>query len=147
LTSEVEVLLFLLADAPCCQCFVFALVFQLVSGSSNRSGYGSNADADRTPDQSFLFTYFNFSSFSLYLPFNVKTLLKVGVVEKPAEIQTSIRLASHLIRAPKSISGGCEFESPLRRELGALTKKMERPLGSGLSTGKSFIDIKNLKGI
>ncbi len=31
---------------------------------------------------------------------------------KPAETQTSIRLASHLVRAPNSKSGGHEFESP-----------------------------------
>ncbi len=31
--------------------------------------------------------------------------------EKPAETQTSIRLASHLVRAPNSLSGGREFES------------------------------------
>jgi hypothetical protein len=39
-------------------------------------------------------------------------------VEKPAEIQTSIRI----VRAPNSRTGGREFESPLRRELGALAK-------------------------
>jgi hypothetical protein len=46
----------------------------------------------------------------------------VGPVEKPAKTQTSIRLASHLVRAPNSRSGGCELESPMWRELGALTK-------------------------
>jgi hypothetical protein len=40
-------------------------------------------------------------------------------VEKPAETQTSIRLASHLVRAPNSRSGGRKFESLIRRELGA----------------------------
>jgi hypothetical protein len=44
--------------------------------------------------------------------------LTVAVVEKPAETQTSLRLAS--IGAPNSRSGGHEFESPMRRELGAL---------------------------
>jgi hypothetical protein len=42
-------------------------------------------------------------------------------VEKPAETQTSIRLASHLVTAHNSRSGG-EFESPMWRELGALTE-------------------------
>jgi hypothetical protein len=42
-------------------------------------------------------------------------------VEKPPETQTSIRLASHLVAAPNSTSGG-EFESPMWRELGALTE-------------------------
>jgi hypothetical protein len=39
-----------------------------------------------------------------------------------AETQTSIWLASHLVRVPNSRSGGHEFKSPMRRELGALTK-------------------------
>jgi hypothetical protein len=43
-------------------------------------------------------------------------------VEKPAEAQTSIQLASHLVRAPNSRAEGHEFESPVRWELGALTK-------------------------
>jgi hypothetical protein len=34
-----------------------------------------------------------------------------GVVENPAETQTSIRLASQLVRAPNSRSLGREFES------------------------------------
>jgi hypothetical protein len=34
------------------------------------------------------------------------------VVEKPAETQTSIRLASHLVGAPNSRSGGRELEFP-----------------------------------
>ncbi len=45
-----------------------------------------------------------------------------STVEKPAETQTSIRLASHLVRAPNFRYGGRELESPMRRELGALTK-------------------------
>jgi hypothetical protein len=48
------------------------------------------------------------------------------LLEKPAVTQTSIWLASHLVRA--SNSGGHEFESPMRRELCALTKKVERLL-------------------
>ncbi len=45
-----------------------------------------------------------------------------STVEKPAETQTSIWLASHLVKAANSRSGGREFESPIRQELGALTK-------------------------
>ncbi len=45
-----------------------------------------------------------------------------STVEKPAETQTSIRLASHLVMVPNSRSGGHEFESPMWWELGALTK-------------------------
>ncbi len=41
----------------------------------------------------------------------LKLVLYTG--EKPAEAQTSIRLASHLARAPCSQSGGQEFESPV----------------------------------
>jgi hypothetical protein len=41
---------------------------------------------------------------------------------KPAETQTSIRLANHLVRVPNSRSGGHGFKSPVRQELGALTK-------------------------
>jgi hypothetical protein len=33
-------------------------------------------------------------------------LFKLDLVEKPAETQISIRLASHLVRAPNSRSGG-----------------------------------------
>ncbi len=51
-----------------------------------------------------------------------------STVEKPAKTQTSIWLASHLVRAPNYRSGGREFRSPLRRELGALTKS-EKILG------------------
>ncbi len=47
---------------------------------------------------------------------------KLDLVEKPAETQTCIRLASHLVRAPDSRSEGHEFESSMRREIGALTK-------------------------
>jgi hypothetical protein len=36
-----------------------------------------------------------------------------STVEKPGETQTSIRLASHFIRAPNSRSRGHEFESPI----------------------------------
>jgi hypothetical protein len=49
-------------------------------------------------------------------------LFKLDLVEKAAKTQTSIRLASHLVRAPNSRSGGHEFESSMRREIGALTK-------------------------
>ncbi len=45
-----------------------------------------------------------------------------STVEKPAETQTSICLASHLVRATNSRSGGHELESPMWREFGALTK-------------------------
>jgi hypothetical protein len=45
-----------------------------------------------------------------------------STVDKSAETQTNIRLASHLVRTPNSRSGGHEFETPLWRELGALTK-------------------------
>jgi hypothetical protein len=41
--------------------------------------------------------------------------------EKP-DTQTSIRLASHLVRAPNSRFGGHEFEYHVRLVLGALTK-------------------------
>ncbi len=46
----------------------------------------------------------------------------VGPVEKPPKTQTSIRLASHLVRAPNCRSGARELESPMWRELSALTK-------------------------
>jgi hypothetical protein len=48
--------------------------------------------------------------------------MKYPLVEKPAETQTSIRLASHFVRVPNSRSRGREFESPMWRELGAVTK-------------------------
>jgi hypothetical protein len=38
------------------------------------------------------------------------------------DTQISIRLASHLVRAPNSRFGGHEFEYPVRLVLGALTK-------------------------
>ncbi len=56
-------------------------------------------------------------------------------LQKPA---LTLRLASasysHLIRAPNSRSGGHEFESPMRQELGALAKSGRTPFFSGLST-------------
>ncbi len=58
---------------------------------------------------------------------------KGSTVEKPAETQTSILLASHLVAAPNSRSGGHEYESLLWREMGALTNS-RKILGSGLST-------------
>jgi hypothetical protein len=45
-----------------------------------------------------------------------------STVEKPAETQTSIWLASHFIRAPNSLPEGHKLESPAWIELGALTK-------------------------
>jgi hypothetical protein len=45
-----------------------------------------------------------------------------STVEKPAKNQTSISLDSHLVREPNSRSGGHDFESPMRCDLGALTK-------------------------
>jgi hypothetical protein len=39
------------------------------------------------------------------------------------------RLASHLVRAPNSRSGGHEFKSPVRQELGAQIKKWKDPSG------------------
>ncbi len=57
-------------------------------------------------------------------------------VEKPAETQPIIWLASHLVRALNSRSGGREFKYPMRRELGALTK-------SGKTVGiRSFYNMK-----
>ncbi len=50
-------------------------------------------------------------------------------VEKLAETQTSIRLASHLVRAPNSSSGGHEFESPMWIKLFALAEGGYTPLG------------------
>jgi hypothetical protein len=50
-----------------------------------------------------------------------------STIKRPAETRTSIWLASHLVRAPNSRSGGHEFESPMRQELGALTKKRKDP--------------------
>jgi hypothetical protein len=45
-----------------------------------------------------------------------------NTVDKPAETLTSIRLASHLVRAPNSSSRGHEFNSPMPQELGVLNK-------------------------
>ncbi len=55
---------------------------------------------------------------------NTKKLETTNFVEKPAKTQTSIRLASQLVRAqaPNYESGGYEHESPMRQELSALTK-------------------------
>jgi hypothetical protein len=53
---------------------------------------------------------------------------KLDLVEKPAETQTSIRLASHLLYLERlthelgARSEGHEFESSMRQEIGALTK-------------------------
>jgi hypothetical protein len=66
-------------------------------------------------------------------PYSVPNGTGGNILEKPGTTQTRIWLASHLIRAPNVKSGVHEFESPTRRELGALTK-VERSLGSGLST-------------
>jgi hypothetical protein len=49
------------------------------------------------------------------------------------DTQTSIRLASHLVRVHYSSSEGHEFETPGWRELSAPTK-VERSLGSGFSS-------------
>ncbi len=55
-------------------------------------------------------------------------------VEMPAETpQTSIRLASQLVRAPNSRSGGHEFESLFCKN-SAQGLEVKRPLRSGLST-------------
>ncbi len=61
------------------------------------------------------------------------------------DTQTSIRLASHLVRAPNSSSRGHEFESPMWRELSALTKS-EKTLWVRLSTAhciKSSVELEN----
>jgi hypothetical protein len=63
-----------------------------------------------------------------------------GDTEKPAEtlrLASASLLASNLVRAPNSRSGGHEFESPVSQELGALTKR-GKTLGTGLSTGAIF---------
>ncbi len=57
-----------------------------------------------------------------FLPFRLRWNYNKGTVEKPAETLRQHRLASHLDRAPNSRSGGHEFESPVRKELGSLTK-------------------------
>jgi hypothetical protein len=48
-------------------------------------------------------------------------------IEKPAETQNSIWIASHLVGAPNTSSGGLEFESPAWIELGALTEGGKTP--------------------
>ncbi len=58
----------------------------------------------------------------------VQYICCVPAVEKPAKTQTSIRPTSHLVRGPNSRSGGSKVDSPMRRELGALTKS-EKALG------------------
>ncbi len=45
-----------------------------------------------------------------------------STVEKPAETQTSIGLASHLARVRNFLSGGHEFVSPAMIKFGALTE-------------------------
>jgi hypothetical protein len=47
----------------------------------------------------------------MYFLYFVTVVISSSIVEKPAEIQSSIQLASHLVRVPKSLSGGREFES------------------------------------
>jgi hypothetical protein len=54
---------------------------------------------------------------------------KNNVQKEAAETQTSIRLASHLVRVANSRSGLHEFEFPAWRELVAMIK-VERSLGS-----------------
>ncbi len=51
-----------------------------------------------------------------------------GCRESCRDTQTIFRLASHLVRTPNSRSGGHEIESPMQKELGALTKS-EKILG------------------
>ncbi len=53
---------------------------------------------------------------------NLWFLKFVNDVEKPVETLRLHQLTSHLVRAPNSISGGHEFKSHVRQELGALTK-------------------------
>jgi hypothetical protein len=55
--------------------------------------------------------------------------LYVITVKKPAETQTSNRLASYLVRVPNSRSGRHEFESPVLQKLDLLTKKWKDPSG------------------
>ncbi len=56
----------------------------------------------------------------MYLNCPIQTMLRdkkytyiICIVEKPAETQTNIQLASHLVRVPNSWLGGNEFESPV----------------------------------
>ncbi len=61
-----------------------------------------------------------------------------STVEKPARHWDLHKLASHLAKEPNSRSWGHESESPMQQELGAVHwQKVERPLGSGLSTSVS----------
>ncbi len=62
-----------------------------------------------------------------------------STVEKPTETHTSIRLASRLVRVPISRPGGHDFESPMGRELSALTKSGKTGQGSGHSTVSVFV--------
>jgi hypothetical protein len=70
LTSEVEVLLFLLADAPCCQCFIFN------ENPDPNTDPAPDPDADPATDPDadpakvpgFLFTFLTFL-LSLYIFF------------------------------------------------------------------------------
>ncbi len=85
----------------------------------------------------------------------------ITTVENPAEtVRLYIRLASHLVRAPNSRSGGHEFESPMR-ELGALTKNRntlgvrsfyttsicQRENSQGKHVNIALDDIQNLSGL
>jgi len=74
--------------------------------------------------------------FSPYSPWNKAISFVKKVFEQKALCREacpdSIRLASHINKAPSSRSGRHEFESPVWLERGALSK-VERSLGSGLS--------------
>jgi hypothetical protein len=61
--------------------------------------------------------------------FYIVFTLRFSCKREPAETQTSIRLASHLIRAQNSRTGRHEFKSPMPRKLVALTKKWKDPWG------------------
>jgi hypothetical protein len=69
---------------------------------------------------------YRFSLVRMFLP---KCRSKGLLAENPAE---TLRLASLLVKAPNSRSRGHEFESPVRQELGALTKKWKVPWGQVL---------------
>jgi hypothetical protein len=60
-----------------------------------------------------------------------------STVEKPAETQTSIWLASHLERLTPDLEEH-EFESPVQKELGALTKS-EKILGGQVSPQYTYL--------
>jgi hypothetical protein len=64
---------------------------------------------------------------SVFSPADPKILSECK--EACRDTKTSIRLASHLVRAPDSRCGGHEFESPLQRELGALNKSRKTTRG------------------